>query len=103
MMSNYTEESNDRPKMANRANELMMVDIPNDVICGNLKSTCWCHTCNRNVYVNGLPFALTRMILCPDCGNKRCPKATDHTLECTNSNDPGQKGSTWENYNRNID
>lgn len=37
-----------------------------------------------------------RMTLCPDCGNKRCPKATDHELACTASNATGQPGSTWE-------
>ena len=37
----------------------------------------------------------SRMILCPTCGNKRCPKATNHIYECTNSNDPGQKGSIY--------
>jgi len=36
-----------------------------------------------------------RMIVCPDCGNKRCPKATDHKNECTGSNDPGQEGSEY--------
>lgn len=35
------------------------------------------------------------MKLCPICGNKRCPKATDEKLECTNSNDPGQPGSAY--------
>ncbi len=35
------------------------------------------------------------MILCPTCGNKRCPKATEHRLECTGSNEPGQKGSVF--------
>jgi hypothetical protein len=39
---------------------------------------------------------LTRMVLCVTCGNKRCPKASDHTLECTGSNAPGQKGSVYE-------
>jgi hypothetical protein len=29
-------------------------------------------------------------------GNKRCPKATDHELDCTGSNEPGQKGSAYE-------
>jgi hypothetical protein len=29
------------------------------------------------------------MHVCPICGNKRCPKATDPTLTCTGSNDPG--------------
>jgi hypothetical protein len=36
------------------------------------------------------------MILCPICGNKRCPHATDPALACTNSNEPGQRGSAYE-------
>jgi hypothetical protein len=39
----------------------------------------------------GMPF-----IVCKVCGNKRCPKATDCSLECTNSNAIGQKGSIFE-------
>lgn len=35
------------------------------------------------------------MILCPECGNKRCPKASDHELSCTGSNEPGQSGSVY--------
>lgn len=37
-----------------------------------------------------------RMILCPMCGNKRCPKASDHRLECTDSNRSGQPGSVYD-------
>lgn len=36
------------------------------------------------------------MILCPDCGNKRCPKASDHELPCTGSNESGQPGSVYQ-------
>lgn len=36
------------------------------------------------------------MIVCPDCGNKRCPHASDHRLECTRSNEPGQLGSVYQ-------
>lgn len=43
-----------------------------------------------------LPKTMSTFIVCPDCGNKRCPKSTDHTLACTNSNDPGQVGSRYE-------
>jgi hypothetical protein len=32
----------------------------------------------------------THMILCPSCGNKRCPYARDHKYECTGSNASGQ-------------
>lgn len=35
------------------------------------------------------------MILCRECGNKRCPKASDHDLSCTGSNEPGQSGSVY--------
>jgi len=35
------------------------------------------------------------MILCPACGNKRCPRATDHRHACTGSNEPGQTGSWY--------
>lgn len=35
------------------------------------------------------------MEVCPTCGNKRCPRATDHNLPCTNSNEPGQPGSRY--------
>ena len=35
------------------------------------------------------------MILCPHCGNKRCPRASDHDLACTGSNEPGQPGSVY--------
>jgi len=38
----------------------------------------------------GMPF-----IVCKVCGNKRCPKATDCSLECTGSNEPGQEGSIY--------
>lgn len=49
---------------------------------------CWCHKCQPD-------GVLTKMILCPDCGNKRCPKASDHELACTRSNEPGQAGSVY--------
>lgn len=42
------------------------------------------------------PFFGSRMILCSICGNKRCPHAADHRHECTNSNEPGQPGSSYE-------
>ncbi|MGD1826920.1 hypothetical protein A203_16590 [Chromobacterium violaceum] len=36
-----------------------------------------------------------RMVLCPVCGNKRCPHANDHHNACTGSNEPGQIGSFY--------
>jgi len=62
--------------------------------CGN------CHACLDGVTVEAgfgfvLPASSTRMILCPTCGNKRCPRASDHRLACTGSNEVGQPGSVY--------
>lgn len=61
---------------------------------------CWCYECNKGKRDErfNLPIEFTRMILCPDCGNKRCPRATNHELACTNSNEPGQPGSRYEAF-----
>lgn len=50
---------------------------------------CWCRTCR--------PVTMTdmRFIVCPECGNKRCPRANDHRNACTGSNEPGQEGSAY--------
>jgi hypothetical protein len=58
---------------------------------------CGCYHCAsaRIEPVSGFPEVLTRMILCPTCGNKRCPRATHHKNECTSSNEPGQPGSRY--------
>ena len=52
--------------------------------------TCQCHRC-----LNERLEAVWWMILCPVCGNKRCPHATDHRNTCTSSNEPGQIGSVY--------
>jgi hypothetical protein len=57
----------------------------------NLK--CWCQECCKKETGE---YNATRVVVCPDCGNKRCPRATNHELECTNSNDVGQKGSMYK-------
>jgi hypothetical protein len=72
---------------------------------------CGCWTCTKE-RADKLPHAdpdtgdvfwgmsklglMMRMFTCETCGNKRCPHATDHRLACTNSNEPGQKGSRYE-------
>ena len=57
---------------------------------------CFCSTCDdeqrRHGELGPLEF---RMNLCPDGGNKICPKATHHDNICTNSNEPGQDGSIY--------
>lgn len=59
-----------------------------------------CHACDTALYgptagtwhfMNGRQT----MLVCATCGNKRCPKASNHVLECTGSNEPGQQGSIY--------
>ena len=59
---------------------------------------CKCRRCIRERDLRaetGILLSAARMILCPICGNKRCPHATDHDLLCTGSNEPGQAGSAY--------
>ena len=58
---------------------------------------CGCYNCmHKRKDINGFPLTMSTFIVCSECGNKRCPKSTDHNLTCTNSNEPGQPGSRYE-------
>ena len=63
------------------------------------EATCQCRACliARDERDRGsrFPAHQTRMIVCPKCGNKRCPHATDHRNACSGSNEPGQVGSFY--------
>jgi hypothetical protein len=62
----------------------------------NWSESCWCAKCDEAERAKSSnPFSYMRMNLCPDCGNKRCPKATDHRNACGDSNEPGQEGSRY--------
>ncbi|HGG8826231.1 TPA: hypothetical protein ACJJ1H_002176 [Enterobacter kobei] len=50
---------------------------------------CWRRTC-RPITLRDMRF-----VVCPECGNKRCPHANDHRNACTGSNEPGQEGSAY--------
>lgn len=52
-------------------------------------AACGCYSCSS------FERRLSVMITCPDCGNKRCPKATHHIHTCTRSDAPGQPGSRY--------
>lgn len=47
---------------------------------------CWCTTCR--------PLTTTdlRFVVCPECGNKRCPRAANHRYQCSGSNELNQVG-----------
>lgn len=51
---------------------------------------CGCHAC-----IEARGHTAMHMVVCPTCGNKRCPKATWHKFICTNSNEAGQPGSIY--------
>lgn len=62
---------------------------------------CICHACIQEHDIRSTPMPFARlqasmMIVCPVCGNKRCPRASDHRNKCTNSNRPGQEGSVYK-------
>lgn len=59
-----------------------------------------CHACADRLQWKERMFV--GMILCPDCGNKRCPKASDHQLGCTRSNEPGQPGSIYPIFSAGV-
>lgn len=58
-----------------------------------LPKPCGCWTCVSERRTPALAGQV--MIVCPECGNKRCPKASRHDNACTGSNDPGQPGSRY--------
>lgn len=66
------------------------------------ESRCECHKCiaefkmGMESLFGWLSLSSYRMIVCPACGCKRCPKASDHDLACTDSNAPGQPGSIYK-------
>lgn len=55
----------------------------------NLRA-CGCHSCLAKLGEEAAFY-----VLCPDCGCKRCPKATNHEHDCTARNESGQYGSTY--------
>lgn len=54
------------------------------------KKTCSCHKCDPPVGF------MSRMYTCKDCGNKRCPRAGDHELPCTGTNNSRINELVWE-------
>ena len=64
-----------------------------DIVCYRIVQTpqppCWCYDCKTE------EERVTSWTSCPECHNKRCPKATHHNLNCTGSNEPGQPGSRY--------
>lgn len=86
-------ESIRRAVISNNDRLLKVISFCRDMMpqAGNSPANpgCWCRTC-RPVDINDMRF-----VVCPECGNKRCPRANDHRNSCTGSNEPGQEGSAY--------
>ncbi|WP_252990469.1 hypothetical protein [Klebsiella pneumoniae] len=82
----------------NPAPDLVSLQKKAESIIGNYPGIpdCWCRTC-RPVVLNDMRF-----VVCPDCGNKRCPRANDHRNACTGSNEPGQEGIAYPDTIREV-
>jgi Zn finger protein HypA/HybF involved in hydrogenase expression len=78
--------------LANGDFEVKPLDDPDFLAFQERRNRCTCHKCYPIDFSD--PYSVF-MRLCPECGNKRCPKASNHELACTNSNDPGQEGSIY--------
>lgn len=55
---------------------------------------CGCWTCVEK-HVDFSKGIFMPFVVCPECGNKRCPKAMFHENECTDSNAMSQPGSRF--------
>lgn len=64
-----------------------------------------CAACDPGLFPGATqyPKLPSRMNVCPDCGNKRCPKAADHAKwECSGTNDVGQVGVRLRNAEKEV-
>ena len=73
-----------------------MLDLPLvSVLTLKPVSRCPCKTCAKARHEgmsagDRMTFGFKGMVLCPTCGNKRCPHAAWHGFKCSHSNSPGQ-------------
>jgi len=69
-----------------------------DDVYPNIRRCCFMHEEQdlKKQHEGGFAWAFHRLfIVCGTCGNKRCPKASDCSLDCTGSNASGQPGSRF--------
>ena len=79
--------------------QVVPLDDPGFLAFTKNRNRCYCYNCNRDRRnEDGIPVVMTQMIVCPECGNKRCPHSTDHRNACTNSNEPNQPSVHGNRY-----
>jgi len=84
------------PTIGKREAQSRAASYLSTMLGGQLEKSCNCYKCTKARGVDLRFWGQAVMVVCPVCGNKRCPKASDHELACTGSNAPGQKGSVYE-------
>lgn len=48
----------------------------------------------QSAQAQGRPWlSMSVMVVCTICGNKRCPKASNHANQCSGSNSPNQEAA----------
>ena len=83
----------DRMVLSVDGERLFYVDPDGQEVRGSLSA--WRKTVRGgDVQVDGMGRHV--MLLCPECGNKRCPKAEDRRRRCSGSNALGQPMTEWE-------
>ena len=63
----------------------------------NMRCAAPCHACVKRFNIkaypgSNLPLSACMMLVCPDCGDKRCAKAMDHHNPCST---PKRAPSPW--------
>lgn len=66
------------------------------------ETPCPCYTCQEPHFPTIYLRYQLSMILCEICGNKRCPHATNHIYECSHSNELGQIGSRYRDWEKEV-
>lgn len=77
----------ERSKLADAMGKMVLGG--SEKICNN------CYDCLNKSELGLMNPVNSQMILCEICGNKRCPHATNHNNNCTNSNAVGQEDSIY--------
>ena len=88
MLQNSEEDEMADARCINALNKDMRQALGTDHLCP-------CYSCQDDPSKGMSNPVLVMMIVCHDCGNKRCPKSTHHDNPCTGSNEPGQPGSRY--------
>lgn len=71
--------------------ERVMLTCWSSAKSGRVRIDCWCWSCDSTIAeaqrMNGQRPEFAIFIVCPDCGDKRCPRAAYHYRDCQMADD----------------